>query len=37
MMKKTQAIKDLQVEGDGMVTGPVADPSNYEYDKVGYT
>jgi len=33
-MKKTKAIQNLEVEGDGLVTGAKADPSNYEYDKV---
>merc|ERR1711923_380877 len=33
-LKKMRDIQNLKVEGDGVVKGPIADSSNYEYDKV---
>jgi len=33
-LKKLRDIQNLKVDGDGMVTGPIADSANYEYDKV---
>ena len=35
-MKKTKEIQDLKVDGDGLVQGKLADPSNFEYDPVKY-
>merc|ERR1719206_405087 len=33
-LKKLRDIQNLKIDGDGMVTGPIADSANYEYDKV---
>ena len=33
-MKKTKEIQELKVDGDGLVQGKLADPSNFEYDPV---
>ena len=33
-MKKTKDIQDLKIDGDGLVQGKLADPSNFEYDPV---